>query len=540
MSDTPSFWSLFAAQESPPAQAPSAADLFCDTDPAGFPQAQQQAPSAVYFNEDLVFWALRNLPAREAVHNFLICGTPGSGKTKAIELFLQSIAPRFRSDWKRPEQLILFDAKGEVVSLLAGLGLHPDDPNVYILNPDDKRGAVWDVGEAVRTPALARHFATLLIPEEPGTNAPFFPNSARLLVYAVILALNQVAGTHWTLRDLLCALDSRDRIKAITGRHPPSERVVASFLKDEKHFDAILSSISSKVGAFDQVAALWHSSTSKKKFSISKFLERPGVLVLSNDPVLRDSFWPINAILLKALTHEILRGPETRDPRHWFVLDEFPAMNNVDCIKELLTRGRSKGASVMLGIQGIEQLAEIYRPEGMESIMGQCAYKTFLRAGGPTTAEWAQRYFGTIRQEEPSYSESWSQQGHSESVGYSIQERSVFTSSFFMNLPFPRPDGLYVAISDVPYLGSTLIGRRPFEQMLGWCRPSSDVPNTIPRPNIVEQTLWPWTTEEEAAFCGFAEKPKDDAQATAPPKALPPPPPPPDSGPLSRQDLFGR
>jgi hypothetical protein len=31
------------------------------------------------------------------------------------------------------------------------------------------------------------------------------------------------------------------------------------------------------------------------------------VLVLGNDPVLRDSIWPINALLLEALTQEILR-----------------------------------------------------------------------------------------------------------------------------------------------------------------------------------------------------------------------------------------
>ncbi|MGE3312521.1 MAG: type IV secretory system conjugative DNA transfer family protein [Limisphaerales bacterium] len=534
MSDTPSFWSLFAAQDSPPAQGPSVTDLFCDADAAGLTQDQQQSPSAVYFNEDLVFWALRNLPAREAVHNFLICGTPGSGKTKAIELFLQSIAPRFRSDWRRPEQLILFDAKGEVVSLLAGLGLHPEDENVHILNPDDVRGAVWDVGEAVRTPALARHFATLLIPEEPGTTAPYFPNSARLLVYAVILALNRIAGASWTLRDLLCALDSREHIQAITAQHAPSQRVVEPFLRDEKHFDAILSSITSKVGAFDQVAALWHSSTSRRKFSIPKFLSRPGVLVLSNDPVLRDSFWPINAILLKALTHEILRGKETREPRHWFVLDEFPAMKTVDCIKDLLTRGRSKGASVMLGIQGVEQLVELYGNEGMESIIGQCAYKTFLRAGGPMTAEWAQRYFGTLRREEASYSESWGQQGHSSSVAYKTEERTIFTSGFFMDLPFPRPGGLYVSVSDVPCLGSTLIGRRPFDQMLGWCKPPADVANTISRPNIEEQTLWPWTPEEEAAFCRVtnAAEPSKSANTGTPPASQ--------SSPPSRRDHYGR
>ena len=74
---------------------------------------------------------------------------------------------------------------------------------------------------------------------------------------------------------------------------------------------------------------------------------------MDNDPVLKESIWPINALLLKALTQEILRGPNSSQPRHWFVLDEFRAMENVDCVHDLLNRGRSKGASVLLGIQSI-------------------------------------------------------------------------------------------------------------------------------------------------------------------------------------------
>ncbi len=448
-----------------------------------------------------MFWAMRNLPEKEATKHLLVMGTIGSGKTSAIKLFLQSIAPRFLRDWKRPEQLIIFDAKCEVISQLAALGLRPEHDNVYILNPDDERGAVWDLGDAVRTPALARHFASLLVPEEPRSSAPYFSEGARLLVYAVILALNRLAGSHWTFRDLLCAMDSREHIAAISALHPPSQRVVDRFLKDEKHFDGILSSLATKLGPFDQVAALWHSSRNGRRFTIPEFLSKPGVLILSNDPLLKDSFWPINAILLKALTHEILRGPETNQPRHWFVLDEFPAMNKVDSIQELLTRGRSKGVSVLLGTQGIENLSEVYGDNGAELIMSQCAYKTFLRAGGPKTARWAKEFFGNVRRTETIFSESWGKGGYSSSLQYSVQERSVFTDAFFTDLPFPEVGGPYVAVSDVPCLQSTLISRRPFDQVLSWFRPPVSIKNTLPRPNIEDQTLWPWSKEEESAFC---------------------------------------
>ncbi len=69
----------------------------------------------------------------------------------------------------------------------------------------------------------------------------------------------------------------------------------------------VLSSLGTKIVRFESVAALWNTAPSARKFTIEKFLAAPGVLVLGNDPVLRDSIWLINALLIKALTQETLR-----------------------------------------------------------------------------------------------------------------------------------------------------------------------------------------------------------------------------------------
>jgi type IV secretory pathway TraG/TraD family ATPase VirD4 len=462
----------------------------------------QQSPCCQSFDENLIFWAMRNLPAVEAVKHFLICGATGSGKTVAIKLFLQSIAPRFLAHSGRAEQLILFDFKGDALPMLASMGLRFEDGNVWLLNPGDERGARWNLGEAAFTPALARRLATLLVPEEPRSNAPFWADGARELTYATIQALNQLCGTRWTFRDLLCALSSGERIQAVTGRHEPAERVAQPFLEDPLHNKGLLSTLATKVGRFDQVAALWHSSRSGRQFSIPEFLQRPGVLVLSNDPVLKDSFWAINALLLNALTQEILRQPDTRQPRHWFVLDEFPAMKNVDCIPDLIAAGRSKGASVLLGIQGIEAVTHTYGQDLANAILSQCAYKTFLRAGGPLTAEWAERFFGRVRRVDSSYSESWQRGERSHSIQYRLEDRSLFNASFFGDLPFPAPGEWYAAVNDVPCFHTTLVTRRPFDQVLALSRPAVAVPGTIHRDQREDQTLWPWTKEEEAVYCG--------------------------------------
>ena len=216
------FWNLFTALDAPPLAAQVAV-------------RQQPIPSALFFQEEFIYWALRNLPAMEAMKHMVVIGAVGSGKTTLIQLFLQSLAPRFYRDAPRPEQLIVFDGKCDIIPLLAGMGLHPEDENVFVLNPYDQRGVAWDLADGAQGPLMARHLASLLVPEEPRSSAPFFTEAARDLVYAVILALNARRGAHWQFRDLICALDSPSRIRAITKGHARPEVIARRILNDDKH-----------------------------------------------------------------------------------------------------------------------------------------------------------------------------------------------------------------------------------------------------------------------------------------------------------------
>lgn len=566
MSDGPSFLgslrNLLAQQDptKPETGVASFRDFLCDPGVANEPPTDLPPVGEDAFDENSFFWAMRNLPIAEATKHFLICGCIGSGKTVTIQLFLQSIARRFRRTWKKPEQLILFDAKNDALDLLKAIGLESDSmqtkkgagaevaeaakeskPNpkaadVWILNPADPNSAVWNVAEAVQSPMMARHLATLMVPEERNSNSPYFTDGARELIYAVLLGLCSVAGVRWTFRDLLCALESQDRIVAVASQNKRAGTLAARLLGDERHTPGILSTLGTKLGRFEQVAALWHARSAKapRLFSIREFLARPGVLILGNDPVLRDSFWPINAMLLKALTQEILREPDTLEPRHWFVLDEFRAMENVQCIHDLLNRGRSKGASVLIGLQSIDGLMEIYRENGANDILSQCASKTFLRAGGPVTAEWAARFFGQIRCKETVVSESTHGFATSISIQHNITERSLFVASYFMNLALPHPGGDYAAVCDVPCLGHFFIVNRSFDEVLSWRNQGNKPPDkpvvkpaTSPCeevfPSPLDETLQPWTEVETAFFC------KDQTAEAAPKKASQAPAPPPEN-----------
>ena len=514
-----SFWKSFLDGE--PAEADGSTSFwgsFLDGEPS---EPDPSPSSATHFDPSKVYWAMNNLPAREATKHYLVCGTVGSGKTKTIQLFLQSIAPRFRRSHGPPEQLIVFDAKGDMIPRLAKLGLRPKNKNVWILHPFDKRAASWNLGEAIQTPAMARYLASLFIGDEPNSTAPYFPNTAREIVYWVALSLSHRRKKRgWTLRDLLNALDSKENIAAVTSHLPRAKRVVAQHLADRRHFPGVLSTMATKLGRFEEVAALWATSKSRRSFSVTKFLKKKGVLILGHDPVLAESIWPINSIILQAITNEILRERETKAPRHWFVLDEFRAMGQVKCIRDLLNLGRSKGASVMLGIQSVEGLVEIYGQSATDEMLGLCSTKTFLRAGGPTTAEWAERHFNRVRQVERTVSETFGHE-HSHSFSYQVQERSLFLPAMFLDLPLPQPGGLYGAISDIPCLRTTLVTERPFDTVLEQCNEPTDEEiskqDAFMRKKPDEQIIKPWDDIEQTDFC-------DKLPVDPPPPPTPEPP----------------
>jgi hypothetical protein len=335
------------------------------------------------------------------------------------------------------------------------------------------------------------------------------------LAYSVILGLNWKKGKLWSLRDLLCALDSREHISAVAAHHPEGASICAAILNDQKHSPGVIASLATKVKQFSQVAALWASNPKARQFNIQTFLSRPGILILGNDPVLNASLMPFNSLLLRAVTDQILRRDETLEPSTWFVLDEYFAVNRVDTDKstvDLLELGRSKGASVLIGIQSVAGMVEILGEAGANKMLGLCGHKMFLRAGEPQTGDWAERFFGKVRQVEATFSESWNKDGTSHSVQYSVQDRSLFTSAMFQNIPFPKQGANFYAISDVPSLGCSLISSRSFDQILSWNPPPTAIKAVEPRTGTNEQTLWPWKPEEEISFCRIENQPGELAK----------------------------
>ena len=477
-------------------------------------------PSCLQPKRGAVFWGMHDISVRAAGRHMLIIGAPGSGKTVSIELFLQSLVHRLRAPVgdAPPEKLVLLDVKGTFFSFLTAQGMPEED--IYFLDPFDERTTPWNIAKDITGDAAAQNLASLIIPSEPNASTSYFWQAAQRTVWAAIVALNGLRPGAWTLRDLINALSSPENIQRLVARVPRARIKADPYIKDTLHFPSVFTTIATKASRLETVAALWHQAKNDKQFSITDWFSndpsqrRHGVLLLGHRPKYLEALNPINGLLLRMISDELQAWEDVSQPHTWIVLDEFRWMKEVDCMAELLGVGRSKGASILLGIQDVSGMRSAYGPDRTDEILGLCENKTFLRVGNAATAEWASKYFGDREATETKISHTY---GKDNSVTHvkDVVTRPLFLNGEFLNLEAPenRPESRIQGIHHVPDVGDPYSTDEDAQVVYAMNRkPSKEhaakFPNQKNRP-MGDQSLQPWTPAEEDALLGsLPEKPK--------------------------------
>ncbi len=175
----------------------------------------------------------------------------------------------------------------------------------------------------------------------------------------------------------------------------------------------------------------------------------------------------------------------------------------LDGLSRLLTKGRSKGACVVLGFQDIEGMREVYGEKVANEIIGQCNSKALLRLSSPETAQWASdlsgKYLRWEKQTSSSHSQGHSKEGTSSNSeageSYSLQERPAAYSSEFLSLPFPHPDYGMTAF----YITEEGFYRKTFNPFPLLPKRDALIRDFWKRPDS-EQYLHPWSESEQNSF----------------------------------------
>lgn len=454
------------------------------------------------------YWADHLLDLDFARFHSLILGVTGSGKGILQRLYMRSLVPQILRQGSNM-RAFLFDPKREQIPLLVAMGVPLE--LIHILHPLDARCYGLDLARDFNTVAAMRELPKLLIPMKGNESQPFFQNACRMLASGVLQSFLNYSQGKWTLRDVILATWYRERLEAILRKVPNWARF-QSFFADERVFQNIKATLDVTISEFEVIAALWHN---RPMLSLRDWVRESGsFLVMGCDPTLHSVIDPLNQLTFNRLAQLILSldeiaTPANRDglaanPYTFLTLDELPSAGNLEMLARLLKEGRSKGACVLIALQMIYSLRELYGDNVAYEIISQCANRAILRLADPDTAEMAARWIGEEEYEEKTVGATLMSGGREEStsnVSYGVVRLPrVLPCQLWENLP---------PVSEINgvrgfFFSPGLAGQRTFEATVDLSyheeqkllvRPDQDARSFVPRP-ASDEILQDWTVDD--------------------------------------------
>jgi type IV secretory pathway TraG/TraD family ATPase VirD4 len=311
-------------------------------------------------------------PVDDETKHFFIVGRTGSGKTqtlKRVVTHLQTIGSK----------IILYDNKGDYIPT------NYKKERDIIFNPIDERSAQWTIfNDCTSKMDIEQVICHGMIPGSGGSRDPFWANASREVFRGILYyCYRNEMYSNAKIWDVLSSGASKivKILNTIPEGRTGREMILDSSSKQTQGIMAML---------LQYTAILELMATEDGDFSIRKWLHdpKPGTLFLVNHSKSKDVLKPILTLLLEMASHEVLSMPDDYNRRIYFFLDEFGSLNNMSSIIELLTRARSKGASVWIGTQEIGQIEKVYGKESRQSIVNGCASKLILSIAEPETAKY--------------------------------------------------------------------------------------------------------------------------------------------------------
>lgn len=448
----------------------------------------------------------------------LAVGSPGSGKSQALHRLLESL--RARGD-----RAVVYDPELEYTKH------HYDPATDAILNPYDQRSVAWSpYNDARDLPDFEKLAACLF--KDPRSGDPYWTRATRqIFTYAAYQLKQQHPNA--TLEDLLMVFFGPLKVLATLVEGTPAASHLAG--GSNGRTDSLRSVLA------DGANSLVHLAGNAADFSIRGWVNAPGsgggILFLSAPETHMTSLRPLLSFWSELVVSALLGRIDERDLRTtWIVLDEFPSLGKVESLASGPERLRKYGGAVVLGMQQVSQIQEIYGHEVAQTIIGQCATKLILRCQDPETAKHMAEQLGRRQTRRVDETVSYGANSLRDGVGLTPREdlELVALPDEVMNLPkfhgFLRVSN---ARDGAPFPISTLrfgyrhrarkadglvarVGPSPIDQFFAQMRGV-----TTPQPGETPQTearpLRP--TDAVGGADGSAEAPVRPAKHGAPAKA---------------------
>ena len=329
------------------------------------------------------------IPPKFVCRNQLITGGVGVGKSTAINTELDDLRAR-------KIKSVVYDPHSEFSQKFYRKGTD------FILNPTDKNCVCWDVFSDVITRSQLVSMIKIMLPEDPNGQA-FFTNNARklladLMLYARakdmhISEVYRLAGLSLQeLYDVLCTLEKSES----RGDMDPASADQAQGIK-------------STLTSSESVRFLDLFPRDKEPFSIRKWMSEDDdswLFITSQVGDVHELILPyISTTVDVAL--EASAGKQSRELRRALVIDEVDSAGRLPKLHKQLAQLRKFGVSILLGLQDVNQLIDVYGQEKTAVIMTNCQTKLTCRVDHAETAQLMSKLLGMKEIEQTQTGSSW-------------------------------------------------------------------------------------------------------------------------------------
>ncbi|HHR6038855.1 TPA: type IV conjugative transfer system coupling protein TraD [Providencia alcalifaciens] len=325
------------------------------------------------------------LKLNSEVQNILMHGTPGSGKSNAINKLLIQLR-------KRGDMVIVFDKGCSLVKK------HYNENIDKLLNPLDDRCENWDLWRECLTTPDFDSMANTLIPQSTSED-PFWTGSARTIFTAVAAKLGGDSNRSYNklLRTLL-AIDLKTLRAYVAGTE-------ASNLMEEK---VEKTAISIRGVLTNYVKALRYlqgiERNGKQPFAIREWMksvnekkERHGWLWITSNARQHESLKPLISMWLAQAANCLLEMGENPERRVWFIYDELASLHKLPELPQVLSEARKFGGCFTLGFQNKPQLDYTYGRDYADAMMDLLNTRFFFRSPDESVAKWVRDQLGQER-----------------------------------------------------------------------------------------------------------------------------------------------
>ena len=356
--------------------------------------------------------------------NIAVFGPPGSGKTSGIAI---TNAIAFEGS------VLAVDIKGDIYNYVS------DNSNRKIIRfCPDHPDALWesyhfDPFAGIEKMSITdkklylESMATILIPEETGTDGYYFSSRARKMFQGIthlLLYYNPKISFPEVVEKILNG-NVFDWVKmALESECMEAREQIASFYgNNEKNISAVYDTLTTAIIHFSNPVLNELLRKSDNCISID-LLEKGYDIYLQVSQEHLESYAPLFTLILQTLSSAFTRRPDSstgaKNKPILMLIDEFPQLTfSYEMINANLSTLRSKNVICMIIQQNISQLELRFGQAGARSILGNCNCQIILGSNDLTTSTTFSDMFGYKKVLKISNNEATSQ---NVSIGMTVQE----------------------------------------------------------------------------------------------------------------------